>query len=376
MAQHLLDRAQVASVRRADGWRRSGGGCAGSSARSSPAVFGVAQHDLVEALAGQRPAPEVDEQLALVVRADHLRPPGPQVDADRGDRLAADRARAAPSTPCRGRERLPCSRSTSSRSPARSSPRPATPTRTSAPAAPGRAASRDRRRAAVPAGAAPPRSPGPPEASCPAAASPAERPDRPRSPPRGAGGGRRSAGRRPCGGRSRSSRARRPLPSPLARSARKSERSFGPARPSPRRRARPGSGRTGAGRSGRRRACSARGPARTRGARGSRAPAPRSARRSAPRRDPARAGAIVAIPVLLVRGACVPDAGTSRITRPRSSSFSMISPTSDLASSQRSIAPSRSASGISTTSIRSSGDGLPRACRRAPSQGRARRARS
>jgi hypothetical protein len=51
----------------------------------------VALDDLVEPLAGQRPAAEVDEQLRLVALADQLRPAAAQVAGDRGDRLATER---------------------------------------------------------------------------------------------------------------------------------------------------------------------------------------------------------------------------------------------------------------------------------------------
>ena len=58
---------------------------------AEPGGAGVALDDLVEALAGQRAAAEVDEQLRLVALADQLRPAAAHVDADRGDRLAAER---------------------------------------------------------------------------------------------------------------------------------------------------------------------------------------------------------------------------------------------------------------------------------------------
>ena len=51
----------------------------------------TALRDLVEPLAGQRPAAEVDEQLRLVPVADQLRAAAAQVAGDRGDRLAAER---------------------------------------------------------------------------------------------------------------------------------------------------------------------------------------------------------------------------------------------------------------------------------------------
>ena len=82
-------------------------------------------------------------------------------------------------------------------------------------------------------------------------------------------GGLAVDGRRRAGGR-------RPLPSPVARSARKSARSRASASVASRSRS-ARKRRTGAGRCDTRRACCARARARTRGARGSRAPAPRSA---------------------------------------------------------------------------------------------------
>src|SRR5262245_12335254 len=54
-------------------------------------IVGVALDDLVEPLAGQSAAAEVDEQLALEPAADELLTAGSQVALDRAPRLAAER---------------------------------------------------------------------------------------------------------------------------------------------------------------------------------------------------------------------------------------------------------------------------------------------
>ena len=90
VAEHLLHRAQVAAA--GEQVRREG---VAQGVRAHPVAepggLGVAQDDLVEALPRQRPAAEVDEQLALVVGSDHLRSARAQIHPDRGDGLAADR---------------------------------------------------------------------------------------------------------------------------------------------------------------------------------------------------------------------------------------------------------------------------------------------
>src|SRR5215204_2095825 len=90
VAEHLLDRAQVASSGQEVRRERVPEGV-----RAHPVAeaggLGVAQHDLVEALAGQRSAPEVEEELALLRCMHQLGPPRAQVDPHGRDRLAADR---------------------------------------------------------------------------------------------------------------------------------------------------------------------------------------------------------------------------------------------------------------------------------------------
>ena len=58
---------------------------------SRPGAPGVAADDLVEALAGQPAAAQVDEHAPLGPQPDQLRPPPLEVRAQRLDRLAADR---------------------------------------------------------------------------------------------------------------------------------------------------------------------------------------------------------------------------------------------------------------------------------------------
>src|SRR4029077_10191739 len=86
VAEHLLDGAQVATAGEQVGGEAVAQGVRAHLARE-PGVAGVALDDLVETLAGQRPAAEVDEQLRLVALPDQLRPAAAQVGGDRRDRL-------------------------------------------------------------------------------------------------------------------------------------------------------------------------------------------------------------------------------------------------------------------------------------------------
>src|SRR4051812_43664499 len=84
VTEHLLHRAEVA----ASGQQMGGEGVAqgmGAHAVRQPRALGVAADDLVEALAGQRPTPEIDEQVRLRGLAGHeLGPAPPQIDPHRG----------------------------------------------------------------------------------------------------------------------------------------------------------------------------------------------------------------------------------------------------------------------------------------------------
>src|SRR3954453_9543406 len=90
VAEHLLHGTQVAAPRQQVGGeavaQRVRAHAAGEAGRA-----GVALDDLVEALAAQRAAAEVDEELRLMTIADQLPATAAQVDADRRDRLAAER---------------------------------------------------------------------------------------------------------------------------------------------------------------------------------------------------------------------------------------------------------------------------------------------
>ena len=156
VAEHLLHGAQVAAAR-----QQVGGEAVAQRVRAHLAAeaggAGVALDDLVEALAAERAAAEVDEQLRLVALADQLRPAAAQVGGDRRDRLAAERdepllrALAAGAQEALAQVEVAPAR-------ARSSPRRAARTRTSPRAGRGRAASSARRRAARRAASAPRRS--------------------------------------------------------------------------------------------------------------------------------------------------------------------------------------------------------------------------
>src|SRR6478672_6333877 len=80
--EHLLDRAEVAAT--GEQVRREG---VTQRVRAHPVRqprrLRVAQHDLVEALTGQRAAAEVEKELALTVVAHQTRPARVQVDPDR-----------------------------------------------------------------------------------------------------------------------------------------------------------------------------------------------------------------------------------------------------------------------------------------------------
>src|ERR671911_1535008 len=78
VAEHLLDRAEVATARQQMGGE---GVAEGVRAHLSlqPSRVGVAKDDLVEALASQRPAAEVEEELRLVRLPQQPRAPGAQV---------------------------------------------------------------------------------------------------------------------------------------------------------------------------------------------------------------------------------------------------------------------------------------------------------
>src|SRR3954454_13655935 len=90
VAEHLLDGAEVAAA-----GEQVGGEAVAQGMRAHLAgeagVAGVALDDLVEPLAGQRAAAEVDEEPRLVAVADQLRAAAAQVAVDRGDRLPPQR---------------------------------------------------------------------------------------------------------------------------------------------------------------------------------------------------------------------------------------------------------------------------------------------
>ena len=83
MAEKFLYFAQVRTVLQQVGGEAVAQGV-GAPAPGEAGVAGVALDDLVEPLAGQRPAAEVEEERALVVVADEVRAAGAEVDADRG----------------------------------------------------------------------------------------------------------------------------------------------------------------------------------------------------------------------------------------------------------------------------------------------------
>src|SRR6476646_5396835 len=93
VTEHLLHGAKVAAA-----GEQVGGEAVAQRVRAHLAgeagVARVALDDLVEPLAGQRPAAEVDEQLRLVAVADQLRPAAAQIAVDRRDRLPAERHQA------------------------------------------------------------------------------------------------------------------------------------------------------------------------------------------------------------------------------------------------------------------------------------------
>ena len=113
VAEHLLQRAQVAAARRAGAWRTCGGACAGSSSSARPGGARVALDDLVEALAGQPGAAVVDEQARLEPVADEPRAAALEVGRRARGRRPSRPGRGAPWSPCRGRAGSPASRSTS-----------------------------------------------------------------------------------------------------------------------------------------------------------------------------------------------------------------------------------------------------------------------
>src|SRR6188472_357652 len=90
VAEHLLDGAQVAATREQVGGEAVAQGVWAHLACQA-GIAGVALDDFVEALATQRAAAEVDEELRLVAVADQLRPAAAEVTGDRRDRLAAER---------------------------------------------------------------------------------------------------------------------------------------------------------------------------------------------------------------------------------------------------------------------------------------------
>src|SRR5436853_5052817 len=90
VAEHLLDRSQVAAAGEGVGGEAVAQGVWAHLAGET-SVASMALDDLVEALAGERAAAEVDEKLGLVAVADQLRAAAAQVAVDRRDRLAAER---------------------------------------------------------------------------------------------------------------------------------------------------------------------------------------------------------------------------------------------------------------------------------------------